>query len=152
MKLRIELATFQALMNSIVWDCIYEFFVVYLDEIHIFSNGREEHLKHLRMVLSRLYEHQLYVSKDKYDLMKMETKFLGLMVVQDGIKIGDGQKRLIKEWPTLEKLTELRSLICLLQDFRRFIEEFSHIATPVTNLTRMHSNIKKQDYKCDAAF
>lgn len=99
MGLRNAPATFQALMNSIFRDCIDDFVVVYLDDILIFSESREEHLNHLRIVLSRLRDHELYVGEKKFELMKTETEFLGLIVGRDGIKIGEERKRLIQEWP-----------------------------------------------------
>lgn len=61
MGLRNAPATFQALMNAIFRDCIDDFIVIYLDDILIFSDSRQDHLRHLRIVLSRLKEHQLYV-------------------------------------------------------------------------------------------
>lgn len=47
-------ATFQALMNSIFRDCIDDFEVIYLDDILVFSDTRQDHLNHLRAVLTRL--------------------------------------------------------------------------------------------------
>lgn len=73
MGLRNAPATFQALMNAIFCDCIDEFLVVYLDDILIFSDSREDHLKHLGLVLSRLKENSLFVGRSKYELMKEET-------------------------------------------------------------------------------
>lgn len=97
MGLRNAPATFQALMNSIFRDCIDDFIVIYLDDILIFSESREEHLHHLRIVLPRLWDHQLYVGKTKYELMTRETEFLGLIVGRTGVRIGDDRKKLIQE-------------------------------------------------------
>lgn len=152
MGLRNAPATFQALMNSIFRDCIDDFVVVYLDDILIFSESREEHLNHLRIVLSRLRDHELYVGEKKFELMKTETEFLGLIVGRDGIKIGEERKRLIQEWPVPKNITELRSFLGLVQFFRRFVKDFSKIATPLTNLTRKHSHIGNWNEECEAAF
>lgn len=112
MGLRNAPATFQALMNSILFrDCIDEFIVVYLDDILIFSESREDHIKHLRITLSRLKDHQLYVGRTKYELMTEETEFLGLIVGREGVRIGDDRKRLVKEWHIPKSATELRSFL-----------------------------------------
>lgn len=74
--LRNSPATFQALMNLIFRDYINELLVIYLDNIFIFSDSHEEHLKLLRLVLSGRRERQLYVGKEEYKLMKKETEFL----------------------------------------------------------------------------
>lgn len=80
MELRNALETFQALLNAIFRDCTDEFPVIYLDDILIFSDTREEHLRHLRIVLTRLRENQLYVGSRKFELLQDETEFLGLIV------------------------------------------------------------------------
>lgn len=152
MGLRNAPATFQALMNSIFRDCIDDFLVIYLDDILIFSNNREDHLEHLKLVLSRLRDHQLYVGNDKFELMTTETEFLGLTIGIGGVKIGEERKKLIREWPKPKTVTELRSFLGLAQFFRRFIKSFSRIATPLTNLTRKHSNMDQWNDNCNDAF
>lgn len=152
MGLRNAPATFQALMNSIFRDCIDDFVVIYLDDILIFSASKEEHLKHLRIILTRLKEHQLYVGSNKFELMTEETEFLGLMVGRNGITIGEDRKKLVKEWPIPKTITELRSFLGLAQFFRRFIRNFSHKAAPLTNLTRKNGSIRQWNTECHEAF
>lgn len=143
---------FQAPMNSIFRDCIDDFIVVYLDDILIFSETKDEHLKHLRIVLSRLREQELYVGNNKFELMKSGTEFLGLMAGKDGIRVGEDRKKLIKDWPIPDSITALRSFLGLVQFFRSFVKDFSRIATPLTSLTRNHSNIGKWNGECDYSF
>lgn len=138
-------ATFQALMNSIFGDFIEDFFVIYLDDILVFSNTRGDNLKHLRLVLSRLQENESYIGSNKYELMRSETEFLGLIVGRNEIRIGDDRKKLIKDWRTPSTITELRIVLGLVQFFRRFIRDFSRIAAPFTNLTRKNGCISKWD-------
>jgi hypothetical protein len=53
-------AFFMNLMNSVFMDYLDRFVVVFIDDILIYSQIEEEHVDHLRMVLQRLREHQLY--------------------------------------------------------------------------------------------
>lgn len=152
MGLRNAPATFQALMNAIFRDCIDEFVVIYLDDILVFSDSREEHLNHLRIVLTRLRDNQLYIGNKKYELMQEETEFVGLVVGKSGIKVGEDRKALIKDWPTPTNITELRSFLGLVQFFRRFIKDFSKIAAPLSNLTRKNSSISNWNSTCDDSF
>lgn len=99
MGLRNAPATFQALMNSIFRDCIDDFVVIYLDDILVFSDTREDHLRHLRIVLTRLKDNELYVGKNKCELMRSETEFLGLIVRRNGVRVGDDRRKLIRDWP-----------------------------------------------------
>jgi len=80
-------ATFQSLMNQIFHDCIDDFLVVYIDDLLIFSKDDESHFRHLETVLSRLKEHELYVSPKKCELFKDEMDFLGLLIGKQGIKV-----------------------------------------------------------------
>ena len=58
-------ATFCTLINQVLRDFLDQFVVVYLDDIVIYSNTLEDHHEHLRMVLTRLREHELYAKPSK---------------------------------------------------------------------------------------
>jgi hypothetical protein len=64
--------SFMNLMNSVFMDYLDKFVVVFIDDILIYSQSEEEHADHLKMVLQRLREHQLYakLSKCSSGLMK----------------------------------------------------------------------------------
>lgn len=94
----------------------------------------------------------MYVGSKKLEMLFGETEFLGLLVGRQGVKIGDERKKLINDWPVQKSVTELRSFLGLAQFFRRFIKDFSKIATPLTNLTRKHSCMNNWNSECDSAF
>jgi hypothetical protein len=58
-------AFFMNLMNSVFIDYLDKFVVVFIDDILIYSQSEEEHVDHLKMVLQRLREHQLYANSSK---------------------------------------------------------------------------------------
>ncbi len=145
-------ATFQSLMNRIFYDCVDVFMVVYMDDLLIFSKDEKSHLEHLRTVLSRLKDHKLYVSPKKCEFMKSEISFLGMIVGKGGTKVDPKKVEVLREWPTPKTLTDVRSFMGLLQFFRRFIKDFSKLATPLTNLTKKGEGIDKWNFKCDEAF
>ena len=53
-------ATFQSMMNDILRPYLRKFAVVFLDDILIFSKTWEDHLAHVRTILTALKEHQLF--------------------------------------------------------------------------------------------
>ena len=80
-------ATFCNLMNDVFYEFVDCFVVVYLDDIVIYSDSLKDHLEHLRKVLSKLREHQLYVKKEKCEFAQQEIMFLGHKVSK-GLEIG----------------------------------------------------------------
>jgi hypothetical protein len=56
---------FMYLMNSVFMDYLVKFIVVFIDDILIYSQNKEEHEEHLKMVLQWLREHQLYAKLSK---------------------------------------------------------------------------------------
>lgn len=78
---------------------------MYLDDILIFSDSREDHLKHLWLVMTELKENERYVGMNKYELMKHEAKFMGMVVGNSAIRIEDDPMKLVRKWPTPANIT-----------------------------------------------
>ena len=93
-------ATFQSLMNRIFYDCIDVFLVVYMDDLLIFSKDESSHMDHLRIVLSRLQQNQLYISPKKCEFFKEDISFLGMIVGKEwsssGSEKGSSIERMAK--------------------------------------------------------
>ena len=66
-------STFQALMSEIFHDCLSDFVVVYLDDILVFSKTKEDHEKHVRIVLERLRSRGPKVKKSKCAFFSTEA-------------------------------------------------------------------------------
>jgi hypothetical protein len=76
-------AHFMYLMNSVFMPELDKFVVVFIDDILVYSENEEEHDAHLRIVLTRLREHQLYAKFSKCEFWLREVPFLG-HVLSDG--------------------------------------------------------------------
>ena len=129
-------ATFMTLMNDIFHEYLDEFVVVYLDDILIYSKTKEDHLKHLRKVLSKLREHRLYAKLKKCELFKNKVEYLGHYISGEGIAVDERKVEVIKKWPNPTNLTELRSFLGLASYYRKFVKNFSAIASSLTTLLR----------------
>ena len=93
-------STFMRLMNEVLRDFIGKFVIVYLDDILVFNQTEEEHLKHLRYVLVRLEQEKLLVNVKKCTFMKPELVYLGFVISRDGLKMDPEKVEAMIDWPS----------------------------------------------------
>jgi hypothetical protein len=91
-------AHFTYLMNSVFMPELDKFVVVFIDDILIYSKNEEEHAQHLRIVLTRLQEHQLYAKFSKCAFWLEEIQFLGHVLSARGIAVDPSKVNDILEW------------------------------------------------------
>ena len=80
-------AHFMYLMNSVFMPELDKFVVVFIDDTLVYSKSEEEHAEHLRIVLQRLRDHQLYAKFSKCEFWLKEVPFLGHVVSCKGISV-----------------------------------------------------------------
>ena len=76
------------LMNSVFMDYLDKFVVVFIDDIPVYSQNEQEHDEHLRKVLQRLRDCQLYAKLSKCEFWISEVLFLGHIINRDGLAVG----------------------------------------------------------------
>jgi hypothetical protein len=109
--------------------------IVYLDDILIFSENEEEHVKHVKMVLGRLRSHRLYAKPSKCSFHKKEVDFLGYVVTQDGVKMELDRVATVQEWLTPTTVREVRVFLGFANYYRRFIKGYSRLANGLNKVT-----------------
>ena len=143
-------ALFIDLMNRVFQPYFDKFVVVFIDDILVYSKSYEEHEQHLRQTLQTLRSRQLYAKLDKCDFWLKEVTFLG-HVSSEGIFVDPQKVEAVLRWERPTTVTEVHSFLGLTGYYRRFIEGFLTIATPLTRLTR--KNIRWEWSKeCDESF
>ena len=128
--------TFMHLMHETFREYLDDFVLVFLDDILIFSKTLEEHERHVKAVLDKLRASKLYAKESKCEFFKTEVEFLGHMVGRDGVRMMDDKVQAISEWPTPTKVGDIRAFLGTAGYYRKFIRDFSAIATPLTELTK----------------
>ncbi len=129
-------ATFQTLMNTIFRDELYQFVLCYLDDIMIFSKTLADHNKHVRHVCEKLKQHKLSVNKKKCLFFQTKIAWLGYVISENGIEVDQNKISTILEWPIPKNTTDILSFLGFTGYYRKFIEKYSHIALPLTELLK----------------
>src|SRR6187455_566398 len=140
------LAYFMNLMNKVFMEYLDQFVVVFIDDILIYSPNEETHEDHLRLVLQKLRDNQLYAKFSKCDFWLKEVAFLGHNVTDGGIKVDPGKISEILNWKQPKDASKIRSFLGLAGYYRRFIEGFSKLVKPLTSLLE-----KGKEFKWDEA-
>ncbi|KAK9064954.1 hypothetical protein SSX86_016337 [Deinandra increscens subsp. villosa] len=144
-------AVFMDLMNCVCKPYLDKFVIVFIDDILIYSRSKEEHEQHLRLILELLKKEELYAKFSKCDFWIREVHFLGHVINDQGIHVDPTKIEAIKDWSTPTTPTEIRQFLGLAGYYRRFIENFSKIAQPLTALTQKDKKFIWDD-KTEAAF
>lgn len=144
-------ATFQMVMNRIFAKYIDQFVVVYLDDVLVFSRNAADHEEHLRLVLELLRKEQLFARLEKCVFNKPEALYLGHIVSRAGVRVDPRKSAVVRDWATPLTVPALRSFLGLSNYFRRFIQGYSSMVSPLINLTR-DSTVWLWSDECQRAF
>jgi hypothetical protein len=130
---------FMYLINYVFMEEFDKFVVVFIDDILVFSKGRKEHEEHLRMVLQRLHDYQLYAKFSKCEFWLSKVPFLRHVISSEGISVDLSKVQEVLDWKLPRTVHQDRSFLGLASYYHRFIPNFSKIAKPITDL------LKKED-------
>ncbi|CAF4563297.1 unnamed protein product, partial [Didymodactylos carnosus] len=142
--------TFQRVMNNIIGYKRWDYVVVYLDDILIFSNSFEEHIKHLQEVFGVLSEHQFMLNLDKCSLAKQAIDFLSHTITEDSIIPSKERIQAIIAIPQPKTLAQANKFIGKIGWYRKFIPKFAKIAAPIHKVTNKIKRKKHEFYWHDA--
>ncbi|XP_073314748.1 uncharacterized mitochondrial protein AtMg00860-like [Primulina huaijiensis] len=133
---------------------VYEFPDVFPEEIPGFPLEREseeEHVKHMRLVLQILQKKKLYAKLSKCEFWLDRVVFLGHVISQHGISVDPSKVEAVLNWARPNNVPEIRSFMGLACYYQRFIENFSKIARPITQLTQKNQRFIWSD-ECESSF
>ncbi|GKC65206.1 putative nucleotidyltransferase, ribonuclease H [Tanacetum coccineum] len=126
---------FMDLMNRVCKPYLDKFVIVFIDDILIYSRDEKEHEEHLKTILELLKKEELYAKFSKCEFWIHMVKFLGHVINSSGIHVDPAKIEAVKNWASPTTPSEIRQFLGLAGYYRRFIEGFSKIAKPMTELT-----------------
>jgi len=145
-------ATFQRMMDTVMQG-LGCFSAVYLDDIVIYSESWEEHLKHIREALERLRKSNLTAKPSKCQFRMKECVYLGHKIGNGEVKPDQDKISAVTNYPVPKTKKQVRGFLGLTGYYRKFIQNYAEKAAPLTDLTKKSLPDKVMwTVKCEKAF
>ena len=122
-----------------------------MDDILIYSQFEKEHEYHLRVILQLLRVHWLYAKFSKFEFWLTKVRLLGHVVSASRVSMDPKKVEAVMSWERPNSVFEIRSFLGLTRYYKRFIEDFSRLASPMKKLTRKEVKLEWNDM-CEKAF
>ena len=135
-------ATFQRLMEKVLFSLSPEKCLCYLDDIIILGRTFDQALENLELVLQRIRDAKLKLRPKKCVLFQTSVTYLGHVVSEDGISCDPSKVEALKNWPSPSNKSEVRSIVGLMGYYRKIISNFTARASPLTKLTRTRAKFQ----------
>ena len=126
-------------MNRIFNKQLCKYLLLFFDDILIYNKTWEEHLKHLNEVLGIMKAQSLFVKQSKCEFRMTEILYLGHTVRKYGVQVHQEKTQAILDWLPPKSLSKLRGFVGLCNYYWRFVNGFSQLNAPLTNLTKKGS-------------
>ena len=117
---------FQMQMHKIFKDLLYNIIEIYLDDILIFAETKEELITNTEIVLERLRKHNITVNPEKVKMGLTEVEYVGHLIDKHGISFSQEKKNKVFEFRLPEKAHELKSFLGLCSQYRDHIATIFH--------------------------
>ena len=127
-------ATYSRLVQKVLENIPTSVALPYLDDTCIHSADMTQHLVALRQVFEAHKKAGLLLQPSKCKLFQEKVEYLGHMVSKEGIQPIPEYVSLVKDWPLPTTIKELRTFLGKAAYYRKFIEQFSHISSPLYSL------------------
>ena len=125
--------------------------VVYIDDILIFSQNEEEHVRHLDQVFTALGNERYHMRLPKCEFMKEEVEFLGHRLSKEGISTQADKVKAVRDWATpFHTRKQVKSFLGVAVWYRIFIPRFSSLAAPLFELTSVKRRFQWNE-ACESA-
>jgi len=144
MGLKTASGVFCRYLDNILGSLRYEDVLSYLDDVLIASATFERHISSLDKVLTKMSEAGLTLGVKKTILAESETKFLGHVVDENGLRPDPKKLQAVRDMAVPSTATELRGAIGLLSYYRKFIPNFTKIAEPLRQMLQDTARWKRK--------
>ncbi len=127
-------SVFHAFINDVFRDMLNRWVIVYIDDILIYSDSYQDHIKHVRSVLQRLIVNQSYAKTEKCEFHQDTISFLGYVISSGGLAMDERKVQAVINWPRPLTIKELQRFLGFANFYQRFTHNFSTTAAPLTSM------------------
>ena len=139
--------TFQRLMHMVFHRENWKQCLIYLDDVLVFSDTINEHLRRLRLIFECIREAGLKLSPEKCTFLQRKVCYLGYEISEKGTHTDQSKIEKITSWPTPKYVDELRSFLGLCGYYRQFINNYANIVAPLEDICKPVWNKKSNRVK-----
>ena len=136
---------FQMQMHKIFEDLLYNIIEIYLDDILIFAQTKEELITNTEIVLERLRKHNITVNPEKVKMGLTEVEYVGHLIDKHGISFSQEKKQKVFDFRLPEKAHELKSFLGLCSQYRDHIQGYAQLSAPLHDMLKGYT--KKSRHK-----
>ena len=136
---------FQRLMQYCLGKLNLTYALVYLDDVRMYSNMEEDHLRRLQAMFKSFHEHGLKLKPLKCSFLCKQITFLGHEISTDGMKPGTFNLKGIAVMAPPANYTEVRRFLGMTGFFRRFIKKYTRIAKPLNDILEGEASKMKSE-------
>ena len=128
--------------NDCLCKLLDNMYIIYLDDILIYSNFYKEHVSHVHQVLLKLQEFRLTCKLLKCEFSVKKISFLDYEILLEGVSIDSKRITAIAEWQPPVSVHDICVSLSFANFYCRFIKGYLHIIAPLTNLLKTKNNTK----------
>jgi hypothetical protein len=143
-------STFQRIMDAMLVGLRDVEVLVYLDDLLIFSETIEDHVRRMRSVFNRVREANFKLNVAKCTFAVPEVVYLGHVVNKQGVDPNPSKVSAIKNFPRPKTVKDVRSFLGLSGYYRAFIRNYAATSRPLTSLTKKNEQFKWTDLQQQA--
>ena len=135
-------SVFQRMISTVLSGLLFVTAIAYIDDVLVFSDSFDQHLKDLEVVLARFDENHLMMKLSKCKFCRASVPFLGFIVQEQGISMDPTKVSAVADWKfeLLTSKTRVKSFLGLAGYYRRYVKHFAHLSEPLRELTGLETN------------
>ncbi|SCZ95596.1 BZ3500_MvSof-1268-A1-R1_C054g00229 [Microbotryum saponariae] len=122
------------LLTSAMFQPCLSFAKIFFDDVHVHSDTRRAHLRHIEILLMTLRHYRFYLGSNKSEWFSKSLDSLGAIISDDGIEVDPAKWERIRQWPTPHNKTDVQRFLGTVNWMRDHLPHLSITLEPITAL------------------